>query len=75
MSDPLTVLTGLCSIIVNIVAHDSGDSWRPRVSFLPELQINLFTGAIKIDFGGVDRWDFRERQRNIAEAEATLHMS
>lgn len=47
----------------------SADSWRPRVSFLPELQVNLVSGAMKIDFGGLDRWDFKERQRNLAETE------
>ncbi|KAH8119023.1 hypothetical protein DFH11DRAFT_1780352 [Phellopilus nigrolimitatus] len=46
----------------------TGDSWRARVSFLPELQLNLASGAMKIDFGGLDRWDYKERQRNIAEA-------
>jgi len=46
-----------------------GDSWRTRVSHICELQVSLFSGQIKIDFGGLDRWDFTERQRNMAEAE------
>ncbi|KAG9316696.1 hypothetical protein JVU11DRAFT_2756 [Chiua virens] len=29
----------------------------------------LVYGALKIDFGGVDRWDFNERRRNMTEAE------
>ncbi|KAL4074164.1 hypothetical protein V8B97DRAFT_737622 [Scleroderma yunnanense] len=47
----------------------TGDSWRARVSHICELQVSLFTGQIKIDFGGLDRWDFTERQRNMVEAE------
>lgn len=47
----------------------TGDSWRARVSHICELQVSLFSGQIKIDFGGLDRWDFTERQRNMAEAE------
>lgn len=49
----------------------TGDSWRARVSHICELQVNLFAGTIKIDFGGLDRWDYAERARNIAEAEQT----
>ena len=46
-----------------------GDSWRARVSHICDLQVSLFSGQIKIDFGGLDRWDFAERQRNMTEAE------
>lgn len=49
-----------------------GDSWRARVSFLPELQVNISSGAMTIDFGGLDRWDINERQRNLSEAEITI---
>lgn len=45
-----------------------GDSWRARVSHICELQANLYSGAMKIDFGGLDRWDYSERQRNMIEA-------
>jgi hypothetical protein len=45
------------------------DSWRARVSHICELQVNLSSGAMKIDFGGLDRWDYAERQRNMQEAE------
>ncbi|KAG8214005.1 hypothetical protein J3R82DRAFT_10756 [Butyriboletus roseoflavus] len=48
----------------------TGDSWRARVSHICELQVNLSSGAIKIDFGGLDRWDFNERRRNMMEDEA-----
>lgn len=48
----------------------TADSWRARVSHICELQINLSSGAMKIDFGGLDRWDYTERQRNMREAEA-----
>ncbi|KAH7909964.1 hypothetical protein BJ138DRAFT_1154025 [Hygrophoropsis aurantiaca] len=61
---------------VRLVSHTgdmygtaTGDSWRARVSHICELQANLFTGAMKIDFGGLDRWDYSERQRNMREAE------
>lgn len=29
--------------------------------------MNLYSGAMKIDFGGLDRWDYNERQRNMVE--------
>ncbi|KAF9237508.1 hypothetical protein BU15DRAFT_75883 [Melanogaster broomeanus] len=47
----------------------TGDSWRARVSHICELQVNLFSGAMKVDFGGLDRWDYSERERNMKEAE------
>ncbi|KAG2150446.1 hypothetical protein DEU56DRAFT_869275 [Suillus clintonianus] len=50
----------------------TADSWRARVSHLCELQVNLSSGAMKIDFGGLDRWDYAERQRNMQEAEAPV---
>ncbi|KAF7790352.1 hypothetical protein EIP86_001307 [Pleurotus ostreatoroseus] len=46
----------------------TADSWRARVSHLCELQANLASGALTIDFGGMDRWDHAERARNMAEA-------
>ncbi|TBU56415.1 hypothetical protein BD310DRAFT_1040553 [Dichomitus squalens] len=46
----------------------TGDSWRARVSHICELQVNLATGAMTIDFGGLDRWDYAERARNLEEA-------
>ncbi|KAI1794099.1 hypothetical protein LXA43DRAFT_157956 [Ganoderma leucocontextum] len=46
----------------------TGDSWRARVSHICELQVNLATGALRIDFGGLDRWDYVERARNLEEA-------
>lgn len=52
----------------------TGDSWRARVSHICELQVHIYSGAIKIDFGGLDRWDGFERQRNMAEAEQTQHI-
>jgi len=61
---------------VRVVSHcgdmygtATGDSWRARVSHICELQVNLSSGALKIDFGGLDRWDFNERRRNMLEAE------
>jgi hypothetical protein len=48
-------------------AH-SGDSWRARVTHICELQFNLTYLEMKIDFGGLDRWDYNERKRNLDEA-------
>ncbi|KAI0358397.1 hypothetical protein OH77DRAFT_1420781 [Trametes cingulata] len=46
----------------------TADSWRARVSHVCELQVNLASGAMTIDFGGLDRWDYEERARNLNEA-------
>ncbi|RXW23337.1 hypothetical protein EST38_g2517 [Candolleomyces aberdarensis] len=46
----------------------TGDSWRARVSHICELQFNMSFLGMKIDFGGLDRWDFPERERNVREA-------
>jgi len=46
----------------------TGDSWRARATHICELQVNLYSGAMKIDFGGLDRWDYSERKRNMEEA-------
>ncbi|KAI8993056.1 hypothetical protein BD414DRAFT_412173 [Trametes punicea] len=46
----------------------TADSWRARVSHICELQVNLASGAMTIDFGGLDRWDYEERARNLDEA-------
>ncbi|TFK54307.1 hypothetical protein OE88DRAFT_1806062 [Heliocybe sulcata] len=46
----------------------TGDSWRVRASHIPELQLNIASGSIKIDFGGLDSWNYEERQRNLQEA-------
>lgn len=45
----------------------TADSWRARASHITELQVNLASGAMKIDFGGLDRWDYPERKRNLEE--------
>jgi len=47
----------------------TGDSWRARISHVPELQFNMSYYHMKIDFGGLDRWDHSERTRNLNEAE------
>jgi hypothetical protein len=51
-----------------VVNFDRADSWRARVSHICELQVNVFSGAMKIDFGGLDRWDYAERRRNMEES-------
>ncbi|KII92154.1 hypothetical protein PLICRDRAFT_50584 [Plicaturopsis crispa FD-325 SS-3] len=65
--------TDQCVRVVSQTSSDtygtaSGDSWRARVSHICELQVNMFTEALKIDFGGLDRWDYNERQRNMQDA-------
>ena len=45
----------------------SGDSWRARAQSIWELQISLDSGALSIDFGGEDRYDWIERKRNFEE--------
>ena len=47
-----------------------GDSWRARGTHLAELQAGLAARALRIDFGGLDRWDYDERRRNMVEADA-----
>ncbi|KAI0290397.1 hypothetical protein B0F90DRAFT_1653801, partial [Multifurca ochricompacta] len=47
----------------------TGDSWRVRATHMAELQAGLAARALRIDFGGLDRWDYTERQRNMREAD------
>ncbi|EMD37870.1 hypothetical protein CERSUDRAFT_136778 [Gelatoporia subvermispora B] len=49
----------------------TGDSWRARASHVCELQYNIRAG-IRIDFNGLDRWDYGERVRNIQEVEQRI---
>ena len=46
----------------------SGDSWRARRTHICELQFNMIYFNMQIDFGGLDRWDYVERKRNLDEA-------
>ncbi|KAI9457892.1 hypothetical protein F5148DRAFT_339280 [Russula earlei] len=48
----------------------TGDSWRARATHMAELQANLAARTLRIDFGGLDGWDYAERQRNMQEADA-----
>lgn len=64
---------------VRLVSQQSGpygtataDSWRVRVSHICELQVNLATGAMTIDFGGLDKWDYEERVRNMEEVQRSI---
>ncbi|KAL4244151.1 hypothetical protein ABKN59_010592 [Abortiporus biennis] len=49
----------------------TADSWRARVSHICELQVNIASGAMSIDFGGLDKYDYAERVRNLEEADKT----
>ncbi|KAI0036923.1 hypothetical protein K488DRAFT_40048, partial [Vararia minispora EC-137] len=43
----------------------TGDSWRVRASHITEIQVNMAFHGMKVDFGGMDRWDYAERIRNL----------
>lgn len=49
-----------------------GDSWRARVDHIVDLQFSMRMSGMKIDFGGMDRWEYAERVRNIEEVEKGL---
>jgi len=51
----------------------SGDSWRARGTHICELQFNVTYLGMQIDFGGLDRWDYAERERNLDEANRTIN--
>ncbi|KAF8170235.1 hypothetical protein K438DRAFT_1614284, partial [Mycena galopus ATCC 62051] len=53
----------------DIYGTATGDSWRARVTHICELQFNMTHLDLKIDFGGMDRYDYPERRRNLEEAE------
>ncbi|KAG6821049.1 hypothetical protein H0H93_007939 [Arthromyces matolae] len=52
----------------DIYGTATGDSWRAQGSHIPELQFNMTILGMTINFGGLDRWDYTERQRNLEEA-------
>lgn len=66
-----TVCSMFAAVLMQLCVFFSADSWRARVSHICELQVNLASGAMSIDFGGMDRWDYPERVRSMAEAEQT----
>jgi len=47
---------------------DRGDSWRAKVTHMCELQVNISNGAITINFGGMDKYTYEERARNLRDA-------
>jgi len=57
-------------LTVMVIFFCRGDSWRARTTHMAELQASLAARALRIHFGGLDRWDYAERQRNIREADA-----
>ncbi|ESK91040.1 hypothetical protein Moror_16345 [Moniliophthora roreri MCA 2997] len=52
----------------DIYGTATGDSWRAQVSHIYDLQFNITFTGLKINFGGMDRWDYSERKRNLDEA-------
>ncbi|KAG6866634.1 hypothetical protein C0991_000744 [Blastosporella zonata] len=52
----------------DIYGTATGDSWRVQNSHICELQFNMSFLGMTINFGGLDRWDYRERRRNLDEA-------
>jgi len=60
-----------CARLVSVAGDvATGDSWRARATHMAELQAGLAARALRIDFGGLDRWDYDERRRNMLEADA-----
>ncbi|KAG7090894.1 hypothetical protein E1B28_009973 [Marasmius oreades] len=57
----------LVSLQGDVYGTATGDSWRAQASHIYDLQFNMLTG-MKINFGGMDRWDYSERKRNLDEA-------
>lgn len=45
-------------------AYSSGDSWRAKAQHMWELQVNIASGALRIDFPGQSN---AERMRNYAQ--------
>ncbi|KZV62820.1 hypothetical protein PENSPDRAFT_617422 [Peniophora sp. CONT] len=54
----------------DIYGTATGDSWRVRASHITEMQVNMAFHGMKVDFGGMDRWDYSERKRNLDYATA-----
>ncbi|KAH9485254.1 hypothetical protein JR316_0002161 [Psilocybe cubensis] len=52
----------------NFYGTATGDSWRARGTHVPELQFNMTYQGMKIDFNGLDKWDWNERARNLNES-------
>lgn len=57
---------------VAVYGSATGDSWRARVDHIVDLQFSMRMSGMKIDFGGMDRWEYAERVRNIEEVEKGL---
>lgn len=52
----------------DIYGTATGDSWRVQGSHICELQFNMTFLGMTINFGGLDRWDYTQRRRNLEEA-------
>ncbi|KAG6898125.1 hypothetical protein C0992_004841 [Termitomyces sp. T32_za158] len=52
----------------DIYGTATGDSWRIQGSRICDLQFNMSFLGMTINFGGLDRWDYGERKRNLEEA-------
>jgi len=52
----------------NVYGTATGDSWRARGTHICDIQFNIIYLGMQIDFGGLDRWDYVERKRNLDEA-------
>ncbi|KAG6886273.1 hypothetical protein C0993_006683 [Termitomyces sp. T159_Od127] len=53
----------------DIYGTATGDSWRVQGSRICDLQFNMSFCGMTINFGGLDRWDYQERKRNLEEAD------
>ncbi|KAF9559879.1 hypothetical protein CPC08DRAFT_637221, partial [Agrocybe pediades] len=52
----------------NFYGTATGDSWRARGAHVCELQFNMTYQGLKIDFNGLDKWDYNQRLRNLQES-------
>ncbi|KAG6862335.1 hypothetical protein C0995_016033 [Termitomyces sp. Mi166 len=56
----------------DIYGTATGDSWRVQGSHICDLQFNMTFQGMRINFGGLDRWDYTERRRNLEEADSLV---
>jgi hypothetical protein len=56
---------------MTLIIGKRADSWRAQASHIVGLQLAISSG-MKVDFGGLDGWDYSERKRNLEEASLTI---
>ncbi|KAF5386005.1 hypothetical protein D9615_002376 [Tricholomella constricta] len=56
----------------DIYGTATGDSWRVQGPHICDLQFKMSFLGMTINFGGLDRWDYGERRRNLEEANQNI---